>query len=43
MELQVIMEELLKRTTHIQPGPDKSPTTAVYPASGFATLPLQIR
>ena len=43
MELRIIMEELLERTTGIQPVPDRSPTNAVYPASGFATLPLQIR
>ncbi len=42
MELRVIMEELLKRTTAIEPVPDKLPTNAVYPASGFATLPLRI-
>ncbi len=43
MELRVAMEELLERTSGIQPVPDKSPTNAVYPASGFAALPLQIR
>jgi cytochrome P450 len=43
MELRVIMEELLKRTTVIQPVPDKLPVNAVYPGSGFVTLPLQIR
>lgn len=43
MELRVILEELLKRTTGIEPVSDKSPTNAVYPASGFATLPLWIR
>ncbi|MGE5242181.1 MAG: cytochrome P450, partial [Bacteroidota bacterium] len=42
MELRVIMEELLKRTTAIDPAPDKLPTNAVYPASGFAALPLRI-
>jgi len=42
MELRVIMEELLKRTTAIDPVPDKLPTNAVYPASGFAALPLRI-
>jgi len=43
MELRVIMDELLERTIGIQPVPGKSPTNAVYPASGFATLPLGIR
>lgn len=43
MELRVAMEELLERTSRIQPVPDKSPTNAVYPASGFAALPLQIQ
>lgn len=43
MELRVIMEELLERTTGVQPIPDKLPTKAVYPASGLATLPLWIR
>jgi hypothetical protein len=43
LELRVFMEELLRRTTCIQPIPDKWPTKAVYPASGFATLPLRIR
>ena len=43
MELRVSMEELLERTTRIQPVPDKSPTPAVYPASGFATLSMRIR
>jgi len=42
MELRVIMEELLKRTTAIDPVPGKLPTNAVYPASGFAALPLRI-
>ncbi|MEO8418800.1 MAG: cytochrome P450 [Methylophilaceae bacterium] len=43
MEMRVCMEELLERTSRIQPVPDKSPTSARYPASGFATLPLRIR
>jgi cytochrome P450 len=43
MELRVVMEELLERTTEIQPVRDKSPATAVYPASGFVTLPLRMR
>ena len=42
MEMRVALEELLARSTQIQLVPDKPPTRAVYPASGFATLPLQI-
>jgi len=43
MEMRVSMEELLARTTRIDPIPDRPPASAVYPASGFATLPLRIR
>lgn len=43
MEMRVAMEELLAHTTRIDPIPDRPPTGAVYPASGFATLSLRIR
>lgn len=43
MELRLVMEELLGGTARISPPAGKPPTLAVYPASGFATLPLQIR
>ena len=43
MEMRVCMEELLQRTRQIQPVVGKLPTNARYPASGFATLPLQVR
>lgn len=43
MEMRVAMEELLARTTRIDPIPDRPPTGAVYPASGYATLSLRIR
>ena len=43
MELRVVMEELLKHTTWIELVPGRSSTNAVYPASGFATIPLRIR
>ncbi len=43
MELRLLMEALLERTTRIQPVPDQWPSQAVYPASGLATLPLWIR
>jgi len=43
MELRVVMEELLKHITWIELLPGRSPTNAVYPASGFATIPLRIQ
>lgn len=43
MEMRVVMEELLARTTRIDPIPDKLPTQALYPASGLGTLFLKIR
>lgn len=43
MELRIVMEEILRCTAGIQPVPGKSPTHAVYPASGFATLPVMMR
>lgn len=41
LELRVFLEELLARTERISLVPEKSPALAVYPASGFATLPLR--
>ncbi len=43
LELQVVMEELLARSTAIELVSDNSPTNATYPESGFCTLPLRIR
>ncbi len=43
MEMRMVMEELLARTAWIEPIPGRPPTSAVYPASGFATLSLRIR
>lgn len=43
MEMRVAMEELLGCTSRIDPIPEKPPAGAVYPGSGFATLPLRIR
>ena len=43
MEMRVVMEELFARTTQIELIPDKPPTQALYPASGFGTLYLRIR
>jgi hypothetical protein len=37
------MEELLGGTTLISALAGKPPTLTIYPASGFATLPLSIR
>ena len=42
MELRVVMEELLSRSTLISLVPGQPATRAVYPASGFSRLPLQI-
>lgn len=41
MELRVVMEELLAGTDHIAPIPGGG-VRAIYPASGFASLPLRI-
>lgn len=42
LELRLVMEELLGRSTNITAVADKPPHLARYPASGYATLPLQI-
>ncbi len=42
MELRVCMEVILECTRKIEPIAGKSPTIAIYPASGFATLPLRV-
>lgn len=42
MELRVAVHALLGGTTGINPIAQRAPTSAVYPASGFATLPLHI-
>lgn len=42
MELILIMEELLGQTKLISLPADRPPTLAVYPASGFDSLPLQV-
>ena len=38
MELRVAMEELLARSTSIEPVPGKQPTAAVFPAGGFTSV-----
>ncbi|HVT27461.1 MAG TPA: cytochrome P450 [Lacipirellulaceae bacterium] len=43
MELRVCLEELLNYTTEFRSVPEQPPTMAVYPASGFAELPLVVR
>jgi len=43
LELRVVMEELLRRTRDIASAPGRQPVLAVYPASGFSALPVQIR
>lgn len=43
LEMRVFLEELLAHTREITNAPGKSPILAVYPASGFATLPLRVR
>ena len=43
LELQVVMEELLRHSTAIELAPDRSPINARYPESGFSALPLRIR
>ena len=42
MELRVVLEELLHRTSMIAPDPDQPATPASYPASGFRSLHLLI-
>lgn len=43
MEMRIVMEELLARTTLISLIPENPPTNAIYPASGFASLSLRIQ
>ena len=43
LELIVVMEELLAQTEMISLPVGKLPALAVYPASGFEILPLQVR
>ncbi|TGW05994.1 cytochrome P450, partial [Mesorhizobium sp. M2D.F.Ca.ET.145.01.1.1] len=42
LELRVVMEELLKRTDKIALPLGRQPTIAIYPASGFSSLPMLI-
>lgn len=43
LELRLVIATLLERTTVIESMPDTAPVGAVYPASGFAELPLRLR
>lgn len=43
MEMRVVIEELLKRTTGVALAPGKTPVKAVYPASGFASVEVELR
>ena len=43
LEIRLAMEELLGRTTRISLVPDQPATWAVYPSSGFATLPVALQ
>ncbi|MGV8844784.1 MAG: cytochrome P450 [Pseudomonas sp.] len=43
LELRIVMEELLGRTSRIFLAPDKEPVKAFFPASGFSALPLHIQ
>lgn len=43
LEMKLFMEELLARTTQIELVPGAKPALAVYPGSGFASLPLTVR
>jgi cytochrome P450 len=43
LEMRICLEELLERAAAIELVPHQPPAQAVYPASGFAELPLRIR
>lgn len=43
LELRILLEELLRHTQRLELVPHQAPQTAVYPASGFASLPLRIQ
>ena len=43
LELRIVVEELLGRTSRIALAPDKEPVKAFFPASGFSSLPLHIQ
>lgn len=42
LELRLMLEELLRSTTRIEPHPETEPVRAHWPAAGFERLPLKI-
>ena len=42
LELRVLLEELLRRSRLLVPSPGKKSVRAVYPGSGFSSLPVRI-
>lgn len=42
LELRVVMEELLAGSERIELAPDAEPVNAVYPGSGYSSLPLRV-
>lgn len=42
LELRVFVEELLNKVDRVSVSPDKQPVRALYPAAGFASLPMMI-
>lgn len=42
LELRVVMEELLRATSRIEPDHERSPVRAIPPAAGFERLPLRL-
>lgn len=43
LEMRIVMEELLDRTTHIEFIEGQPAANAIYPASGYATLPVRLK
>jgi cytochrome P450 len=43
LELRIVVEELLKRTSQITLVQGKDPVRAIYPACGFSSLPMKIQ
>jgi len=43
LELRVVTEELLARTSEIAPAPGEEAVPAVYPAGGFSRVPVVVR
>lgn len=43
LQMRIVLEELLNHADPLEPEPGTEPTPAVYPANGFATMPLRLR